>query len=68
MSPWLLGLAGPGYAAGAGGLSLLFTATAIRVWRDDSERSARQMFAFSLLYLFLIFGALLADHIGGGAA
>ncbi len=57
--PWLLGLAGPCYAVCAGALSLLFTGTAVRVWRDDSERSARQMFAFSLLYLFLIFSALL---------
>src|SRR5712664_2916256 len=33
LMPWLLGLAGPWYAAGAGALSLLFTGTAIRVWR-----------------------------------
>jgi heme o synthase len=70
LMPWLLGLAGPFYGAGAGGLSLLFTLSAVRVWRDDSargsERVARQMFAFSLLYLFLIFALLLADHFGGG--
>jgi heme o synthase len=70
-APWLLGIAGPLYAAGAGGLSLLFTLAAIRVWRDDTHRSARQMFAFSLAYLFLIFTLLLVDHgigyaIGGG--
>ena len=61
-APWLLGVAGPLYGAGAGVLSLLFTGTAIRVWRDSSDRAARQMFAFSLLYLFLIFTLLLADH------
>src|SRR5580700_345397 len=66
-APWLLGLAGAAYAIGAGGLSLGFTACAIRVWRDDTERSARQMFAFSLAYLFLIFALLLADHGMGGA-
>jgi len=70
LMPWLLGFAGPLYGAGAGALSLLFTLSAVRVWRDDSagasERSARQMFAFSLLYLFLIFAMLLADHFGGG--
>jgi protoheme IX farnesyltransferase len=60
-TPWLLGLAGPLYATGAGALSLVFTGMAIRVWRDDGERSARQMFAFSLLYLFLIFALLLTD-------
>jgi heme o synthase len=66
-APWLLGLAGPVYAAGAGALSLGFTLCAVRVWRDDTERSARQMFAFSLVYLFLIFALLLADHGLGGA-
>src|SRR5580700_7118852 len=66
-APWLLGLAGPVYAVGAGSLSALFTLCAIRVWRDEGERSARQMFAFSLAYLFLIFALLLADHGMGGA-
>jgi protoheme IX farnesyltransferase len=70
LAPWLLGIAGPFYGICAGALSLLFTAAAIRVWRDDDtggERSARQMFAFSLLYLFLIFVVLLLDHVGGAA-
>jgi len=69
LAPWFLGFAGPCYAVGAGALSLLFTAAAIRVWREPSdagERSARRMFAFSLLYLFLIFTFLLVDRIGGG--
>ena len=61
-APWLLGVSGPLYGIGAGGLSLLFTGTAIRVWRDPGDRSARQMFAFSLLYLFLVFTLLLVDH------
>jgi protoheme IX farnesyltransferase len=66
-APWLLGVAGSLYAIGAGALSLLFTLSAIRVWRDDTERSARQMFAFSLAYLSLIFTLLLVDHAIGGA-
>jgi len=52
----------------AGALSLLFSALAIRVWRDDSERSARQMFTYSLFYLFRIFALLLVDRIAGGLA
>jgi heme o synthase len=64
-APWLLGIAGPLYAAGAGVLSLAFTGMALRVWRDESDRSARQMFAFSLLYLFLIFALLLFERLGG---
>jgi heme o synthase len=65
-APWLLGVSGLLYAAGAGVLSLAFTGAALRVWRDESERSARQMFAFSLLYLFLVFMLLLVDHAFGG--
>ena len=65
-APWLLGVSGPAYGVGAGVLSLAFTVAAVRVWRDDSDRSARQMFLFSLAYLFLIFVLLLADHIVGG--
>ena len=66
LAPWLLGLAGPVYAVAVAVLSLAFTGTAIAVWRDNSDRSARHMFAFSLLYLFLIFTVLLADHLSGG--
>jgi protoheme IX farnesyltransferase len=69
LAPWFLGFAGPCYAIGAGALSLLFTAAALRVWREPSDadqRSARRMFAFSLLYLFLIFTFLLVDRVGGG--
>jgi protoheme IX farnesyltransferase len=67
LAPWLLGLAGPVYAGSVAALSLAFTGAAIRVWRDETDRSARQMFAFSLLYLFLIFSLLLVGHVGGGA-
>jgi heme o synthase len=66
VAPWLLGIASAFYGVSALALSALFTASAIRVLRDESTRSARQMFAFSLLYLFLIFSLLLVDHIGGG--
>ncbi len=68
LAPFPLGLAGPVYAVCAALLSLAFTVCAIRVWRDDEgaggEKSARQMFAFSLLYLFLVFAALLLSHLG----
>jgi len=69
LAPWLLGLAGPCYAAGAAALGFLFTGSAIGVWREDGmagERAARRMFAFSLLYLFLVFALLLLDRGAGG--
>jgi heme o synthase len=65
LAPWLLGVAGTLYAAGALLLSAVFTGSAILVFRDTTDRSARRMFAFSLLYLFLIFSLLLVDHASG---
>jgi heme O synthase-like polyprenyltransferase len=35
---------------------------ALRVYRDKDTRSARGLFFFSILYLFLIFSALLLDR------
>jgi heme o synthase len=64
-APWLFGVAGGLYAAGALLLSAVFTGSSIQVWRDKGERSARRMFALSLLYLFLIFSLLLVDHTSG---
>jgi len=66
LTPWLLGVAGMLYGALALLLSLVFTGSAIHVWRDESDRGARRMFAFSLLYLFLIFSLLLVDRVGEG--
>ena len=65
LAPSLVGVAGALYGAGALLLSAVFTGMAILVWRDRTEQSARRMFAFSLLYLFLIFSLLLLDHAGG---
>jgi protoheme IX farnesyltransferase len=64
-APWLLGVTGRIYVAGALLLNVLFTGAAIQVCRDDGDRSARRMFAFSLLYLFLIFSLLLVDRAVG---
>jgi heme o synthase len=65
LGPSLLGVSGVLYGAGALLLNAAFTGLAILVWRDQTERSARRMFGFSLLYLFLIFTLLLLDHAGG---
>jgi len=65
LAPSLLGLAGALYAAGALLLSAAFTGLAVLVCCDTTDRAARRMFTFSLLYLFLIFSFLLADHMGG---
>ena len=61
--PYVLGYAGIFYGAAAAILSGLFLLMALRVWRRKDEESAKQLFAFSLLYLFLIFASLLGENL-----
>ena len=64
-APYLLGVAGPVYAISTFALGLMFTMYAWRVLREPDEagdRQARRMFAYSILYLFLVFALLLADN------
>jgi len=68
LAPYLLGIAGAVYGAAALLLSALFTGFAVKVWFDEGERSAKQMFAFSILYLFLLFALLLVDRAPQAAA
>ena len=46
-------------------MNTVFTGAAIQVYCDHGNRSARRMFALSLLYLLLIFSMLLLDHTRG---
>jgi protoheme IX farnesyltransferase len=64
------GLGGPVYVAAAVVLNALFLLGAWRIWRRDeataeADRYAveKRFFRFSLIYLFLHFGALLADAV-----
>ena len=62
ISPCLLGFAGWGYGAAATVLGLLFIYAAIRVKREDGEyRRAKQMFGYSVFYLFALFLGLMID-------
>lgn len=61
--PYVLGYAGVFYGAAAAVLSGLFLVMAVKVWRKKDEESAKQLFAFSLLYLFLIFATLLGENL-----
>jgi protoheme IX farnesyltransferase len=65
--PLALHMAGTLYAALALPAGLAFIALALRLQKSLGqaalfERRARQLFGFSLLYLTLLFGALLAEH------
>ncbi len=66
LAPYLLGVAGAVYAAAALALSAAFTGFAVKVWLDPTHKSAKQMFGFSILYLFLLFALLLIDRAPQG--
>ncbi|MGQ0659442.1 heme o synthase [Sphingosinicella sp.] len=66
IAPWPLGLAGALYGVAASLLSLAFMGLALRVLLNKATEPARMkpeksLFAFSILYLFAIFGALVID-------
>ena len=72
LAPFALGLTGRFYGAAALGLGLAFAAYAWRVLRDQqdaggnsltADKPARAAFKFSILYLFLLFGACAIDRL-----
>jgi protoheme IX farnesyltransferase len=60
--PFVSRLSGLPYLAAALVLDGLFLFYAIKIYTDYSDALARRTFRFSILYLTLIFVALLADH------
>jgi protoheme IX farnesyltransferase len=67
VAPAFLGMASIAYGIAAAGLGGVFLALAWQVFRMDEAdtlmRPARRLFAFSLLYLFLLFAMLLAEGL-----
>ena len=68
LTPYFLGVAGLIYAVPAAVLGAVFVLAAILVWFDKTDRSAKRMFGYSILYLFLLFALLLVDRAAGLAA
>jgi heme o synthase len=67
IAPWLLGYAGPAYGIAALALGAAMIALAVRVRRERiGYRASKQLFGFSILYLFLLFAMLLIDRMSGG--
>jgi protoheme IX farnesyltransferase len=64
VSPWFLGYAGALYGVVAVATGAIMIALAFRIRAEQSGNAAcKQMFAFSILYLFLLFAVLLADRM-----
>ncbi|TFI58907.1 protoheme IX farnesyltransferase [Sphingomonas parva] len=67
VAPWPLGLAGPLYGIAASALSLAFLVLSLLVLANRATEPAgmkpeKRLFAYSVLYLFAIFGALVLDR------
>ena len=60
--PFVHGMSGPIYLAGAVVLGTWFIVLAWQLWRQYSETLARKTFRFSIWHLSWLFAALLADH------
>ncbi|MDX3894582.1 heme o synthase [Pusillimonas sp.] len=60
--PFMVRMSGPLYLACAVVLSGMFLRYAWHLYKDYSDALARKLFRFSILYLALVFGALLIDH------
>ncbi len=60
--PYTLGMSGPWYLAAVLVLDAIFLAYAVALWRNYSDGLARRTFRWSIIYLTLLFAALLADH------
>jgi protoheme IX farnesyltransferase len=68
IAPWALGFAGPLYGAVAlvTGIGMLVLAVQVFRERRPAEQACRHLFAFSILYLFLLFAVLLVECGWGG--
>ena len=74
MVPAIIGLGGTLFAAAASVLGSLFVVLAIACYREregeEADRAAKNLFAYSVLYLFLLFAVILVEQgfgIDGGA-
>jgi protoheme IX farnesyltransferase len=68
IAPWALDYAGPLYGAVSAvtGIGMLVLAAQVFRERRPVERACRHLFAFSILYLFLLFAVLMIDRGWGG--
>jgi heme o synthase len=60
--PFISGMSGLIYLVAAVVLSGVFVVYAWKLWREYSEALARKTFRYSIVYLSLLFAALLVDH------
>jgi protoheme IX farnesyltransferase len=62
MLPFIVLMSGLFYLAAAAVLSGLFILYSWRLYKEYSDELARKLFRYSIVYLALLFAALLLDH------
>ena len=65
LAPAFTGLGGVAYLAIAALGGAAFVALAARLFLTKARTDAKRLFGFSILYLFLLFAALLGEHVAG---
>jgi heme o synthase len=65
ITPFFMGFAGVVYLAVSIGLGACFIVCAVQTLRAFDDAPARRMFAFSILYLFVLFAALIGERLVG---
>lgn len=68
MAPWYLGMTGAVYGVTTVALNLVFLGLAFAVWRSETTeaqmmKAEKRLFAYSVLYLFILFAALAFDRM-----
>ena len=67
VTPYFIGLGGIVYLATSVVLGAIFLYLAVKVWMvregREADRTAKQLFGFSILYLFLLFAVILGEHL-----
>lgn len=61
--PFLTGSAGLIYGVAASGLGLYFLYQTVRLYRDKANHTAIRLFRYSILYIYLLFFAMLLDRL-----
>ena len=62
VAPSFIGMASVGYGVIAALAGLLFLVMSLQLFKTGNDKHAMRLFAYSILYLFLLFLGLVIDH------
>ncbi|MGA1021215.1 MAG: heme o synthase [Candidatus Puniceispirillaceae bacterium] len=64
--PAFIGMASFSYGIIAGLAGALFVGLSVKLWHDGTDKTAMQLFGYSIIYLFLVFLGLVVDRFVAG--